>query len=280
VDVDIEGWANDQNFNLLTLESAIGSLDLQDILDSGNTTGGHDLEVSTGDSLVGTTDLNLVSNSGDVSLTSTGAGTSINLNPDPSGAVVVNGKLTVTGLIDPTGLVLTEQNSNPAPISSGTGTFWVLDSTPTIPIFTDDAGDDWFIGLTSKTSPGVPVGAPLVYHQNMPDSPNETVEYRGWVPYASRLMSLKVYMGTVNNQGSYTLDVINGYTGNSCLSGGVPFDMNGLTADLVTTVPLKPGGDPDIEFPDSGRWTVYLTSDDIAFNGQDVYFELVFQVST
>lgn len=278
VDVDIEGWANDQNYNLLALESALGALDLQSVMSSGSVTGGNDLEVSTGDKITGTTQLELISNSGDLTLSSTGFGTGINLNPDPSGAVVVNGKLTVTGLIDPTGLVLTEQSSNPSPVSAGIGTFWVLDDAPTVPMFTDDTGVDWRLTLTSGTSPGIPTGAPLVYHLNLPDSPNDTVEYRGWVPYTCVLKSVRTYMSTINNQGNYTLDVVNRSTGNSCLLGGATFDMNALVVDTVTTVPLKSSGDADLDFSAAGRWTVYLASDDIAFNGQDIYVELVFEV--
>lgn len=198
-----------------------------------------------------------------------------------TGPMVYNadtGKLTVPGLIDPTGLVLTEQASNPAPVSTGTGTFWVRDDIPTVPMFTDDAGTDWQVSIASGTSPGVPSGSPLAYHLNLPDSPNDTVEYRGWVPYGAVLRSVRAYMGTINNQGNYTLDVVNGATGNSCLLGGTPFDMNGLVADTVTSVALKVSGDPDLVFSAAGRWTVYLVSDDIAFNGQDIYIELVFGV--
>jgi len=125
---------------------------------------------------------------------------------------------------------------------------------------------------------GVPVGSPLVYHLNLPDNPNDTLEYRGWVPYGSVLVSVYAYMGTVNNQGSYTLDVVNTATGNSCLSGGTPFDMNGLVADTVTAVPTKAAGDADLAFAAQGRWTILLVSDDIAMNGQDIYIELTFGV--
>jgi hypothetical protein len=198
-----------------------------------------------------------------------------------TGPLVYNadtGKLTVPGLIDPTGLVLTEQAANPAPPTAGTGTFWVRDNAPTTPMFTDDAGTDWQVGQVSSSSPGVPNGAPLVYHLNLPSSPNDTVEYRGWVPYTCVLKSVRAYMGTVNNQGNYTLDVVNGFTGNSCLLGSVTFDLNSLVADTVTTVPTKVAGDADLDFSAAGRWTVYLTSDDVAFNGQDIYIEIVFGV--
>ena len=55
----------------------------------------------------------------------------------------VDGKLTVTGLIDPTGLQCIEQSSNPGVVAPGNGTFWVRDDVPNVPIFTDDVGTDW-----------------------------------------------------------------------------------------------------------------------------------------
>jgi len=54
----------------------------------------------------------------------------------------VDGKLTVTGLIDPTGVVLDEQAAAPAPPVAGKGTVWVRDDTPNEFVFTDDAGVD------------------------------------------------------------------------------------------------------------------------------------------
>jgi hypothetical protein len=85
-------------------------------------------------------------------------------------------------------------------------------------------------------------------------------------------------MGTINNQGNYTLDVVNRATGNSCLSGGTSFNMNALVADTVTDVALKVAGSADLSFAAKGRWNIVLVSDDIAFNGQDIYVELVFGV--
>ena len=60
----------------------------------------------------------------------------------PGGAEVA-GKLTVGGLIDPTGLVLDEQTTVPggAP-AAGKGTLWVKDDVPNVVVFTDDAGTD------------------------------------------------------------------------------------------------------------------------------------------
>ncbi|MEE8476945.1 MAG: hypothetical protein V3S19_01165, partial [Gemmatimonadales bacterium] len=71
----------------------------------------------------------------------TASGTSGRLDLDSmfsTGDVTVGGKLTVTGIIDPTGLVLTEQAVDPATPAAGFGTLWVRSDTPNILIFTDD----------------------------------------------------------------------------------------------------------------------------------------------
>lgn len=100
VDVDVVGWAYEQNANLLALEAAATTVDtLAATLVAGNATGGTNILVSTGDEILGQTD---------VVLRSTGAGSNIELNPDATGAVIVNGKLTVTGIIDPTAVVFTQ----------------------------------------------------------------------------------------------------------------------------------------------------------------------------
>jgi len=118
---------------------------LAQTLAAGNASGGNDLQLDTGDELVGQTN---------VVLRSTGAASNIEMNPDAAGAVVVNGKLTVTGLIDPTGLVLSEQGSDPASTGAGEGTFWVKNDTPNTPMFTDGAGADWgLVQVTPGTDP-------------------------------------------------------------------------------------------------------------------------------
>ena len=61
-----------------------------------------------------------------------------------SSIVTIDGKLTVTGLIDPTGVVIEDQpaNPNPAITVAGEGVYWVKDTSPNIPIFSDDVGFD------------------------------------------------------------------------------------------------------------------------------------------
>lgn len=74
-------------------------------------------------------------------------GGSVILNPGTGpagdGEVLINGKLTVTGLIDPTGLLLDGQLAAPATTAAGEGLLWI-DSTavPSRIIFTDDTGTD------------------------------------------------------------------------------------------------------------------------------------------
>jgi hypothetical protein len=91
-------------------------------------------------------------NGGNITLTP-GTGTGSGTNGD----VIVNGKLTVTGLIDPTGLVLTEQASDPASTGAAEGTFWVRNDSPNVPMFTDDAGTDWQLaGMGSFVAAATP----------------------------------------------------------------------------------------------------------------------------
>ena len=113
------------------------------------------------------------------------------------------------------------------------------------------------------------------YLINMPDVPNNSVCYDGWVSLASTLQGVTVKMGTVNTQGNYTLEVRNVQTGNSCLS--LSFDMNTLTPETVTVVPLT-ASLPDLSFTANGKWEIELTSDSAAFNGSDIYIQLLFGV--
>ena len=62
-----------------------------------------------------------------------------------AGDAEITGKLTVGGLIDPTGLVLTEQTVAPSGVVAGEGQVWVRDDTANVLMFTDDAGVDWQI---------------------------------------------------------------------------------------------------------------------------------------
>ncbi len=71
---------------------------------------------------------------------------------DVQGDATINGKLTVTGLIDPTGIKFTEQAADPGATAAGEGTIWVRDDAPTVPVFTDDTGVDWQLGGVGATA--------------------------------------------------------------------------------------------------------------------------------
>jgi hypothetical protein len=88
VDVDSEGWANEQNFNLKTLEAAIASASppLSTVLSVGDTTSGENIIVSNGDEIRGETPLTPNTSGFDLVLrggagTGTGVGGDIVLNP-------------------------------------------------------------------------------------------------------------------------------------------------------------------------------------------------------
>jgi len=66
--------------------------------------------------------------------------------------VKIDGDLEVTGVIDPEGLILFEQPSVPrGQPTTGTGTLWVKDTSPTSVFYTDDAGTDF--NLSEATQP-------------------------------------------------------------------------------------------------------------------------------
>ena len=60
---------------------------------------------------------------------------------DINGATI-DGKLTVTGLIDPTGMVFNEQATIPQVPAAGEGTLWVRNDNPNVLVFRNDAGTD------------------------------------------------------------------------------------------------------------------------------------------
>lgn len=134
-----------------------------------NTIPGAIVAISAGDSLVST--------GGDIRL-NPGTG------PGGDGAVVVNGKLTVTGLIDPTGMLFSGQAVLPSAVAGGEGLIWVDNTVvPSRLIFTDDTGINTIVGSGGATTlaslTDVSIAAPvlgevLTYNgaqwQNLPGS--------------------------------------------------------------------------------------------------------------
>ena len=60
-------------------------------------------------------------------------------------SVTINGKLNVTGGIDPIYLAITEQGSNPWTVAAGMGTVWVENIDPTRLHYVDDKGNDFLV---------------------------------------------------------------------------------------------------------------------------------------
>lgn len=151
------------------------------------------------------------------------------------------------------------------------------DGTGTIPVDIDIEGwaNEQNANLQALEGAIKAFNSYIPYLANLPDLPNSTVCYDGWVPVAATLQGVTVKMGTVNTQGSYTLNVVNVATGNSCLSS--PFDMNTLAANTVVSVPLT-GTPSDLAFLANGKWEISLVSDSAAFNGSDIYVQLLFGV--
>ena len=117
--------------------AAIGGL--LDLLagDGGSAGGvGGPVNIKAGDGVAG------VSAGGDINLTP-----GVGFGGASDGAVIVNGKLTVTGLIDPTGLILTGQPSVPATAGLGDGLIWVDNTGAASALkFTNDLGATITVG--------------------------------------------------------------------------------------------------------------------------------------
>lgn len=133
------------NITLATSNATLGAGGAIQIFGGNSTVGnGSNITVSAGDTVAG------------------GAfGGRIILNPGTGpggdGVVEVNGKLNVTGLIDPTGLVLDGQASAPTTPTAGQGLLWVDNSAvPSRLFFEDDSGNSHDIsnggGATSLAS--------------------------------------------------------------------------------------------------------------------------------
>ncbi len=140
------------DISVTTTSGASGTVDGGDITVLTGTAGsgggrGGDINITTGDG-VGTGD------GGDVNIvlgTAPGAGADGKVNV--TGDINISGKLTVGGLIDPTGLVLDEQNTVPSVTVAGKGTVWVRDDSPNVLVFTDDAGTDTVLTAMGPTPP-------------------------------------------------------------------------------------------------------------------------------
>lgn len=113
---------------------------------------------------------------------------------------------------------------------------------------------------------------------NLPEAPNNTVEYVGWNRADAEIISASVYCDTVNTNGSLTLDLINinAVGAPSCFS--TPYNMNGLSPQTVTIIPLSLTPS-DLQFSAGDPWRLEIVSNDPAMNAQGIYVMLSFKRS-
>ena len=188
----------------------------------------------------------------------------------------IEGALTTTGLLNSGGVVVAQVA---APATTATqAAFFASDGSGT-----EVAGEVYLRKASSATplritSGNDAAGYLMPYHINMPEVPNDTVSYNGWCPTGCVLTAVRVCMEVLNTQGTYTLAVTNESVGpgNTCLSAAT-YNMNGLVAAAVTDMTLT-GTAADLVFAASDRWVITLTSNNVAFNGEAIYVEMVFKV--
>src|ERR1700690_888253 len=114
----------------LTAGSGSTTSNLSKILSNGNVTGGHDIVLSSGDTI-----------------TSPNGTVSVNSNLEVNGGITTN-------LINSIGLILNQQISNPFVTTVNVGIVWVKNSFPTTPIFTDSNGIDHNLLTPAFAPPG------------------------------------------------------------------------------------------------------------------------------
>lgn len=137
-----------------------GDMSLASGSPGGTSTSGSQIVVTAGVPGTATgTGGDIVLNAGSTS--GAGVGGNVTVNPGTTiggtdgeflvqGNAHVTGKLTVDGLIDPTGLVLTEQAASPFS-AAGMGTIWVQNTVPSTMVFTDDAGTDFPVSVVAQS---------------------------------------------------------------------------------------------------------------------------------
>lgn len=112
-EIDVDGTLDVVDGYVVAGERSLG-----ETLGVYNQTQGNDVFFTTGDEIVGETD---------VVLRATGSSSNIELYPGASGEVLVSGKLNVTGLIDPTGIIFTEAGT--PTVTSTEGALYVSDGS-------------------------------------------------------------------------------------------------------------------------------------------------------
>mgnify|MGYP001600111698 CR=1 FL=1 len=139
----------------------------------------------------------------------------------------------------------------------------------------------------AKFIAGAATGDVLIYEQLLElhripvaaSGGNTLNEYGCVSDRAMTLSQIRVYMRTINTQGTYTLQVTNDSVGpgNSCLLGSAVFDMNSLGAATWTTVALT-ATPANLNFAAGGGFTVSLVSSSGIFDGTGIYVQLFFKL--
>ena len=99
---------NSKSYSAIIAHCSVNTLNRT--LKCGNKTNGYNIILSTNDSIIGETDL---------TLTSTGESSNINLTPGDLGQVIINGNLNVSELIDTTGIILSDSTAPPTLVDEG-----------------------------------------------------------------------------------------------------------------------------------------------------------------
>lgn len=187
------------------------------------------------------------------------------VGPAGNGVVFVNGKLTVTGLIDPTGLLLDGQAVAPTGVGAAEGLLWV-DSTavPSRLIFVDDTntphdistggGATTLAALTDVTIAGPLAGETLTYNgvdwQNLPGaggSPLTTILAIGNTTGNLPIVVSNQPLARIVGEADLTLDP-GGAPGDQVVIDGIRWPVtDGLLGYVLTTdgagnLSFQPGG--------------------------------------
>lgn len=123
------------------------------------------------------------------------------------------------------------------------------------------------------------------HHINIPEAPNNTIEYKGWASYACVLKKVKVLCVTANTQGTLILTITNNATGNTVLSTA-NLNINStaaatagvLTDDTIYSATLT-GTAADLAFAEDDRWTISVASNDPLMDADSIYVDLTFEVT-
>ena len=208
-----------------------GSQDLLTTLSLGNTTDGYNIDLTSGSALI--------SSDGNVTIADT-------LDVLGDGYVFGNfditGKLTVGGLIDPTGMVFTGQTVTPFVPAVGDATLW-FDSTTDTFMFTNSVGTDAELGASGSSDFD---GYLIDDGYSSFDDTTGTIDIFGpMMPDEVMHVDLKVFAE----------DPIDGYAASWNITGAFKADVFSGMVEQVGVAKIV------TEFRDDATWSVDMTTD-------------------